>query len=430
MSTLKAIPISEPWLGTKERLLLDECVRTGWVSSQGRFVGEFEKAFASYCGVKYGVATSSGTSALHLALASLDIGPGDEVIVPTLSFIGTANPVTYCGAKPVFVDSLPDTWNLDPDAVKKVITRNTRAIMPVHLYGHPAHMDEILTIADRHGLSVIEDACEAHGSEYRGHKVGSLGDIACFSFYGNKIITTGEGGMLVTNDRAVAEKAIILRDHGMSRKKKYWHPYLGFNYRMTNLQAALGVAQMERLEKVVERKRRNARLYSSMLKDVPGITLPQESPWARHVYWLYTVLIDDGFKISRSRVMQELVLRGIETRPVFYPISSMPPYRNGRKQRFSVAERISKRGLSLPSSPLLDKEDIRRICAVFRELADASYALNKLHMESPGSVKEDESNVKGIAFFKPSRPRSVDARYQFINDSGTRCLINQTSGNL
>ena len=421
MSSLKAISITEPWLGTKERLLLDECVRTRWVSSQGRFVGEFEKAFASYCGVKYGVATASGTSALHLALASLDIGPGDEVIVPTLSFIGTASPVTYCGGRPVFVDSLPDTWNLDPDALKKVITRNTRAIMPVHLYGHPAPMDEILTIADRHGLYVIEDACEAHGAEYKHRKIGSLGDIACFSFYGNKIITTGEGGMLVTNDRAVAEKAIILRDHGMSRKKKYWHPYLGFNYRMTNLQAALGVAQMERLKKVVERKRRNARLYGSLLKNVPGITLPIEAPWAKHVYWLYTVLIDDGFKISRNRVMQELALRGIETRPVFYPISSMPPYRNGRKRRFSVAERISKRGLSLPSSPLLNKEDIRRICAVFRELADVSRPLNKFLIEaSPDaaeSAKERESNVEGLADFNnghrdPSIPvaNSLDDR--------------------
>jgi perosamine synthetase len=413
MNTLKTIPISEPWLSAKEQSLVSECARTGWVSSQGRFVTEFENAFAKYCGVKYGVATSSGTTALHLSLACLNIRPGDEVIVPTLTFIATANPVSYCGAKPVFVDSSSDTWNLDPDALKKAITRNTRAIIPVHLYGHPAQMDEILTIADRHGLYVIEDACEAHGAEYKHRKVGSLGDIACFSFYGNKIITTGEGGMLVTNDRAVAEKAMILRDHGMSRKKKYWHPYLGFNYRMTNLQAALGVAQMDRLKKVVERKRRNARLYGSLLKNVPGITLPKEAPWAKHVYWLYTVLIDDGFKISRNRVMQELALRGIETRPVFYPISSMPPYRKGRKQRFSVAERISKRGLSLPSSPLLNKGDIRRICAVFRQLAGVSRPLNKFLIEAPPdaaeSVQERESNVEGLADFNnghrdPSMP--------------------------
>ncbi|MGH7929094.1 MAG: DegT/DnrJ/EryC1/StrS family aminotransferase, partial [Candidatus Binatia bacterium] len=188
MASPKTIPIAEPWLGAQERLLLNECVRSRWVSSQGRFVGDFERAFAAYCGVKYGIATTSGTSALHLALACLDIGPGDEVIVPTLSFIATANAVTYCGAKPVFVDSLPDTWNLDPAGVEKAVTRKTRAIIPVHLYGHPAHMDELLTIAHRYGLHVIEDACEAHGGEYRGVKVGSLGTMGCFSFYGNKIV--------------------------------------------------------------------------------------------------------------------------------------------------------------------------------------------------------------------------------------------------
>ena len=363
-SNHKQIPIAEPWLGSYERQLLSECVRTGWVSSQGRFVSEFENTFANYCGVKYGVATASGTSALHLALACLDVGPGDEVIVPTLSFIGTANPVTYCGATPVFVDSVPDTWNLDPAAVKRAITRRTRAIIVVHLYGHAAHMDEIMALSHRHGIPVIEDACEAHGSEYRGRKVGSLGAVGCFSFYGNKIITTGEGGMVVTNNGAIAENARLLRDHGMSKKKKYWHAHIGFNYRMTNIQAALGVAQMKRIEHVIERKRRNAALYNSLLKEFPGLVLPEEAPWARHVYWLYTILIEDRSKISRSKAVKELALQGIETRPVFYPITSMPPYRNGRKQRFVVAEKISKEGLSLPSSPLLQEECIRRICTI------------------------------------------------------------------
>ena len=325
--------------------------------------------FAGYCGVKHGVATANGTAALHLALACVDVGPGDEVIVPTLSFIGTANPVTYCGAKPVFVDSLADTWNLDPSAVDKAVTRKTRAIIAVHLYGHPAHMDELRTIADRHGLHLIEDACEAHGGEYRGAKVGSLGTIGCFSFYGNKIVTTGEGGMLITDNGSIAGKARLLRDHGLSTKRKYWHAHIGYNYRMTNLQAALGVAQMERIEQVLVRKRRHARLYNSLLKEVPGITLPLEAPWARHVYWLYTILIEDRHNLSRKKAMKALALRGIETRPTFYPITSMPPYRNGN-QRFSVAERVSKKGLSLPSSPLLKEDRIREICAVLRELAD------------------------------------------------------------
>jgi perosamine synthetase len=363
------IPIAEPWLGARERLLLRECAQSGWVSSKGRFVGEFERLFADYCGVKYGVSTSSGTSALHLALACLDIGPGDEVIVPTLSFIGTANPVTYCGASPVFVDSLSDTWNLDPKAVEKAVTAKTRAVIAVHLYGHAARMDELLTIAARHGLHVIEDACEAHGAEYKGAKLGSLGTIGCFSFYGNKIVTTGEGGMLVTNNRSIAERAQLLRDHGMSKQRRYWHAQIGFNYRMTNLQAALGVAQMERIERVVERKRSNARIYRSLLEGVRGITLPEEASWARHVYWLYTVLIEDRFRISRSRLIKELDLRGIETRPIFYPITNMPPYRNGRLQRFPVAEKISRQGLSLPSSPLLKPEGIRRVCDVIRKLA-------------------------------------------------------------
>ena len=364
----KSIPISDIWIGKKEQHLLSECVKTGWLSSQGRFVGEFEQAFATYCGVQYGVATANGTSALHLALACLDIGPGDEVIVPTLSFIGTANPVTYVGATPVFVDSDNETWNLDPKAVARAITGKTRAIIVVHLYGHPAQMDEILAIAKKHRLYVIEDACEAHGAEYRGHKVGSLGTIGCFSFFGNKIITTGEGGMLVMDRLSLVEKARMLRDHGMSRNKKYWHSYIGFNYRMTNLQAALGVAQMDRIDQVIERKRRNARLYNSLLKEVPGITLPPEAPWARPVYWLYTILIDRKFKIPRARLMKDMARRGIDTRPVFYSISRLPPYRNGGHPRFPVADKISTQGLSLPSSPLLKAESIERVCDVIIKL--------------------------------------------------------------
>lgn len=370
MARLSTIPVSAPWLGAKERRLVDECIDSGWVSSQGKFVGEFEKRFSGYCGVKFGVATSSGTSALHLALAALEIGPGDEVIVPTLSFVATANTVAYVGATPVFVESDRETWNLDPAAVKRAVTSRTRAIIAVHSYGHPAEMDEILAIAKRHGLHVIEDACEAHGAEYRGRKVGSLGTIGCFSFYGNKIITTGEGGMLVTNNLSVAEKARILRDHGMSKKKKYWHPYIGFNYRMTNLQAALGVAQLERINQVIDLKRKNAALYNSLLKDIPGITPPPELPWAKSVFWLYTVLIKDSLKISRNTLMRELARRGFESRPAFCLISNMPPYRNGTPGKFPVAERIARTGLSLPSAPLLRANDIRRICKVIRELGN------------------------------------------------------------
>jgi perosamine synthetase len=370
MPKLKPLPIWLPWLGPKERQLLNQCLTSGWVSSQGKFVGQFENAFANFCGVDHGIATANGTSALHLALACLDIRPGDEVIVPTLSFVGTANPVRYCGATPVFVDSLPETWNLDPSAVAKAITRRTKAIIVVHLYGHAAHMDELLAIARRHDLHIIEDACEAHGGEYRGEKLGSLGTIGCFSFYANKIITTGEGGMLVTNDKAVAEKARLLRDHGMSAKRKYWHPQVGYNYRMTNLQAALGVAQMQRIRPVLARKRRQARLYGSLLREIPGITLPREAAWARHVFWLYTILVENDYQLSRNELGKALAAHGIETRPTFLPISSMPPYRNGTR-KFAVAENVSKKGLSLPSFPLLKDAEIRRICGLIGEFARA-----------------------------------------------------------
>lgn len=370
MPQVNTVPVAEPWLGSKERLLLRECVNSGWVSSQGRFVSKFEKLFSSYCGVKYGLATSSGTSALHLALAALDIGPGDEVIVPALSFIATANSVVYVGATPKFVDSTRETWNLDPVAVERAVTRRTRAIVAVHNYGHPAEMDEVLAIAKKHHLDVIEDSCEAHGAEYRGRKVGSLGTVGCFSFYGNKIITTGEGGMLVTNDRSLMETAAMLRDHGMSRRKKYWHPRIGFNYRMTNLQAALGVAQLDRIERVISLKRRNAELYNSLLKGTDGIMPPPEMARVKSVFWLYTVLVKDSFKVSRNTLLRELGRRGFEARPAFSVISNMPPYRNGAQQKFPVAERIARTGLSLPSSPLLKAADIHRICSVIKGLSN------------------------------------------------------------
>jgi perosamine synthetase len=372
MSKLDAIPLAQPWLGKKERQLVNQCVKDGWVSSSGKFVAEFEKLFADYCGVKYGVATANGTTALHLALAALDIGSGDEVIVPTLSFIASANVVAYTGAKVVFVDSDTGSWNLSPAAVEAAITKRTRAIIPVHLYGYPAEMDKILAIARQHGIAVVEDACEAHGAEFRGRRVGSLGTVGCFSFYGNKIVTTGEGGMLVTDNRSVAEKARMLRDHGMSQKKKYWHPRIGFNYRMTNLQAALGVAQMERIERIIQLKARNQQLYRSLLLGAPGVSFPPEAPWAKSVYWLHTIIIDKSRStVSRALIIRELLKCGIDARPVFRPIHRMPPYRDGAQRRFPAAERLSRSGLSLPSSPLLKPEQIRRIAAIIKALAAA-----------------------------------------------------------
>lgn len=354
------LPVAEPSLGDKELQYVSECVLTGWISSAGKFVTRFEEMLANFCGVRYAIATSSGTTALHLALLAVDIGPGDEVIVPTLTFVATANAVTYTGAKPVFVDSESETWNINPNKIEEAITSRTKAIIPVHLYGHPANMDPILEIASRHGLAVIEDAAEAHGARYKNQYVGSIGDIGIFSFYGNKTITTGEGGMIVTNKSDLADKMRLLRDHGMSKEQRYQHPTMGYNYRLTNLQAAVGVAQMEKVEDILEAKRRIAKAYNEELQNVKGITLPPEAPWASSVCWLYSILIDQKiFGAERDEVMAELEAQDIETRPMFPPVHTQPIYSTG--QIFAVAERLSAAGLSLPSAVGLRQDEINRV---------------------------------------------------------------------
>lgn len=355
------IPIADPYLGEEELKNVIEAVKSGWISSKGKFITEFEEKFAEYCGCKHGITTSSGTTALHLALKALGIKKGDEVIVPTLSFIATANAVTYCDAKPVFVDSHPVYWCIDPEKIEEKITENTKAIIPVHLFGHPCDMDAIIDLVrdSCYDLYVVEDAAEAHGAEYKGKKVGSFGDISCFSFFANKIITTGEGGMCLTDNEELAERMRVLRDHGMNPHKKYWHDVVGFNYRMTNMQAAIGVAQLEKIEKIIQIKRRNANIYNLLLKDVNGIDLPIEEKWAINVYWMYSVLIDH--RISRDDLMKKLEEKGIDSRPFFYPIHTMPPYRNGV---FPIAEVLSKIGMSLPSSANLKIEEIESIYGV------------------------------------------------------------------
>ena len=357
------IPISEPSLGEEELINIIDAVKSGWISSKGKYIKEFEEKFAGYCGVKYGISTSNGTVSLHLALKALGIKKDDEVIVPTLTFIATANAVAYCNAKPVFVDSDPNYWCMDPEKIEEKITENTKAIIPVHLYGHPCDMGAIMEIARDHDLYVIEDAAEAHGAEYKGKKVGSFGDINCFSFYANKIITTGEGGMCLTDNDELEERMRVLRDHGMNLNKKYWHDVVGFNYRMTNMQAALGVAQLEKIEKIIEIKRGNAEYYNYLLKGVNGITLPVEEKWARNVYWMYSVLIDH--RTNRDDLMKKLEQEGIDTRPLFYPIHEMPPYLGGV---FPIAEVISKMGMSLPSSPNLMLSEIEGVCDVLFNL--------------------------------------------------------------
>jgi len=326
------IPVAEPEIGKEELKLVMEAVKSGWVSSKGRYIEEFERGFSEYIGTKYGVAVSNGTAALHLALVALGIESDDEVLVPTLTFASVANAVIYTGARPVFVDSHPDYWCIDPEDAERKVTERTKAIIAVHSYGHPCDMDRILEISNKHDLYVIEDCAEAHGAEYKGRKVGSFGDISCFSFYGNKIITTGEGEMCLTNDPNLAERIKILRDHGMNPKRRYWHEVVGFNYRMTNLQAALGVAQLKKIDYFVLKKRKIAEAYNSLFESVNAVTRPPEMPWAKNIYWLYSILVDSSkTNVNRDKLMEMLGQKGIETRPLFYPIHEMPLQKNIRK---------------------------------------------------------------------------------------------------
>jgi perosamine synthetase len=363
-------PVAEPEIGEEELRNVVEAVKSGWVSSKGKFIEEFEDSFAKYIGVRYGVATSNGTAALHLALAALHIGKGDEVIVPDLTFAATINVVIYVGAKPVIVDVNPDYWCMDPEKLEKAITPNTKAIIPVHLYGHPCDMDAIMEIASKHNLYVIEDAAEAHGAEYKGKRIGSFGHISCFSFYGNKIITTGEGGMCLTNDNELAERMKILRDHGMNPVKRYWHDVVGFNYRMTNLQAALGLAQLVKIERFIEKKREIAKIYAEELSSLEGVTLHPEMPWAKCVYWLYSILIDNRkVRVDRDELAEKLKENSIETRNFFYPLHEMPIYRKYARLTYPVSSKISRQGLNLPSGVKLSEEDVKYIAQKIREIA-------------------------------------------------------------
>lgn len=351
------IPVAEPQLGKEEEKLVVEGLRSGWISSIGKYIQQFEVEFAKFCGVKYGITTSNGTAALHLALVASGVGNGDEVIVPSMTFVATANAVSYTGAKPVFVDSELESWNIDPEKIKEKISSKTRAIIPVHLYGHPANMGPILSIARKYDLVVIEDAAEAHGALYKDKTVGALGDMACFSFFGNKIITTGEGGMVTTKSRDLAEKIRVLRDHGVSKRRKYYHPSLGFNYRMTNLQAAIGTAQLKKIKNILEQKRKIARIYAESLKSlVPDIILHPEAKWAKNVYWMYSILVPKKGKRNRDFLMKELKKKGVDSRPFFFPVHRHSRYKTG--ESYPVADFLGHSGLNLPSSVNLKDEQI------------------------------------------------------------------------
>lgn len=364
------LPVCEPLLGDNELEYVADCIKTNWISSMGKYINKFEEGFSKYCGCKYGIATTSGTTALHLALSAIDIGPGDEVIVPTFTMAATVFAILYTGAKPVFVDAEPDTWNINPDHIEKKITTQTKAILPVHIYGHPCEMNTINEIAKQYKLWVVEDAAEAHGALYYGRKAGSLGDIGCFSFYANKIITTGEGGMVVTNNEEIADRARSLKNLAFDPAQRFLHLEMGYNYRMTNIQAALGLAQLERIDSLIETRRRNANLYMKYLDGVPGITFPVELDHMKNVYWMFGILVDLDYGIDRKGLMAELKERGIETRTFFYPMHAQPIFSNlsSDSEVFPVAELLWERGLYLPSSSGLTEQQIMCVCDAMKEI--------------------------------------------------------------
>ena len=364
------IPVCEPVLdGAEEQYVLD-CLRTNWVSSLGRYIPEFEGAFSTFCEAEHGVACSSGTAALHLALEALGIGPGDEVIVPAFTLIVSANTVCMTGATPVLADVDPQTWCIDPGCIAAKITPRTRAIMVVHMYGHPADMQAVMDIAERHGLKVIEDCAQAHGALCHGRKVGAIGHVGAFSFYGNKIITTGEGGMVVTNDAEIAERVRLLRNQAFGAER-FVHHAVGFNYRMTNIQAAIGLAQCERLEEKINHKIEMARVYTELLAGEESLTLPYQAPWAKNVYWMYGILVNEGFGRTRDELRRMLAERGVDSRDFFCPLHLQPVYQGGNRRwpdlrgSFPVSERLGRRGLYLPSgykvTPEIQKEVVNRL---------------------------------------------------------------------
>lgn len=362
------IPVSQPVMGRHAKKYLLDCLETGWVSSKGPYVERFERAFADFIGTKYAVAASSGTSSLHLALAALTIGPDDEVILPALTMIATVLPVLYTGATPVLVDSEPATGNIDITKIEKRITKKTRAIIPVHLHGHPADMAGIMKLAKKYHLAVIEDAAEAHGAKIRGKNVGSFGDMGCFSFYGNKIITTGEGGMVTTNHTGLAERIRSLCNLARTPGRHFLHQEIAYAYRMSNLQAALGLAQTEDADRFVAKKRRIAETYTRLLQHMHGITLPVEVPGYTSVYWQYGILFKN--KKIRDMIAQKLAARGIETREFFIPLHHQPALIHKglfTHQKFPVADTLSRRGLCLPSGLALGTKDIHFVCRIIMQ---------------------------------------------------------------
>lgn len=362
------IPLCIPEIKGNEWKYIKDCLDTNWVSSAGSYVDKFENDFADFIEAKSAIVTMNGTASLELALRTLGIGIGDEVIVSSLTFISPVNAIRYVGAEPVFVDVCRDTWVMDANKIEELITPKTRAIIPVHIYGHPVDMDKVMEIAKKHNLFVIEDSTESLGSAYKGRATGTIGHIGCFSFNGNKLITTGAGGMLVTNDENLGKRAKYLSTQTKTilENGAFYHEEVGYNFRMPNLLAAMGCAQLENIGEYIKNKRINALLYNELLKEVKGITLPVELEDCKNVYWLYSVLVEESYHLTRDELIKELKENGIDSRPFFIPVHSMAPYKNCRCGDMSITTEIASRGINLPSSVGIKKDDIRLICQLLK----------------------------------------------------------------
>lgn len=356
------IPVYQPYLTGREKEYVNQCLDSSWISSKGEFIPRFENTFTEYIQARHATSVCNGTVALHLALASIGLESGDEVIVPTLTYVASVNTIVQAGGTPVFVDSLPSTWQIDPDAVRRKITRRTKAVMAVHLYGLPCDMDQLVDICSEYGLYLVEDCAEAFGTYYKGRHVGTFGDVATFSFFGNKTITTGEGGMVVTKSKALHDKAYHLKTQGVSPVREYWHDVVAYNYRMTNICAAIGLAQLEQADDIIKKKRQLAEWYRQGLKGLP-LTTHDEIDGTVHSYWMCSIELDAAEE--REPLRHYLKECGVETRPVFHPAHTLPPY--AADMTFPIAESISTRAMNLPSYPALSRSEINDICGLIRQ---------------------------------------------------------------
>jgi perosamine synthetase len=364
------IPLSFPTLGQREAEYVMDCLESKWISSAGKYVERFEEAFAGVAGTKHAISCSNGTAALHLALLGLGLQPGDEVIVPTLTFVACANAVVYCGGTPVFVDIDPEIWCLDATQLERHITAKTRGIIAVHLRGHPADMNAVMDVARRHGLFVVEDAAQAHGARAQGQPVGSIGEAGTFSFFGNKMLTTGEGGMVTTNADDVAARIRLLKNQGMTQERRYWHPVVGYNYRLTNVQAAIGLAQVERLDDQLRCHREVVSWYQEELSGVHGLSWQQQRDWALHAWWQFVAVIDESFAKDRDSVLERLQHAGIDARRIYFPMHQLPIFQDlVRSDRFPVADHLAERAICLPTYAGLQRDDVRFVCRTLLESA-------------------------------------------------------------